>query len=269
MGDGVLNESGAVTEALPTRASLWCGSAGASWAVTCGGRLSHIPCTWRASLPCGWCGIIWNFSCLRRPSHTCVGCMQIPYTTIWLCKRNLSIFGFFCLWGNPGLIHCGLRGCCSVTKSCLTASPWPVAHQAPLPSIIAWCLLKFMSFELVMLSNHLILCFPLLLSSLFPSIMVFNNELALRIRWWKYWSFNFIWSCFNEYLVLIFFRIDQFDLLAIQGTLKCLLQHHSSKTSFIWWSAFFMIQLTHLYTTTGKTIVLTIWTFVGSEVSTF
>ena len=126
---------------------------------------------------------------------------------------QLFFFFFFYLWGNPG--HCGLQGCCCwVTKSCLTACPWPVAHQAPLPSTIAQCLLKFMFFELVMLSNHLILCCPLLSSSVFPSIIVFSNELDLRIRWWKYWSFNFSWSCFNEYSVLIFFRIDWFDLLS-------------------------------------------------------
>ena len=117
-----------------------------------------------------------------------------------------------------------------------------------------------------MLSNHLIFCYPLLLlPSIFPSIRVFSNESALRSKEPKYWSFSF--SPFNEYSGLISFRIDWFDLLAVQGTLKGLLQHHSFKTSILWNSAFFMVQLSHPYTTTKKTIVLTIWTFVGKVMS--
>ena len=121
-----------------------------------------------------------------------------------------------------------------------------------------------MSIELMMLSNHLILCHPpLLLSSVFPSIRVFSNESALHSRWPKYWSFSFSISPSNEYSGLISSRIDWFDLLAVQVTLKSLLQHYSLKASILQLSAFFMVQLSHLYTTTGKTIALTIWTFVG------
>ena len=125
-----------------------------------------------------------------------------------------------------------------------------------------------MFIKLVMPSNHLILCLPLLLlPSIFPTIRVFSNESALHIRWPKYWSFSFGISPFNEYSGLISFRIDWLDLLAVQGTLKSLLQHHSSKASILWHSAFFTVQLSHPYLTTGKTITLTRWTFVGKIMS--
>ena len=125
-----------------------------------------------------------------------------------------------------------------------------------------------MSIESVMPSNHLILCRPLLLlPSIIPSIRVFSNELALHIRWPKYWSFSFSISLSNEYSWLISFRIDWFDLLAVQGTLKSLLQHHSLKSSILWCSPFFMVQLLHLYMTIGKTIALTTWTFVDKVMS--
>ena len=127
-----------------------------------------------------------------------------------------------------------------------------------------------MSIESVMPSNHLILCRPLLLlPSVFPSIRVFSKESALRIRWPKYWSFSFSLSLSNEYSGLISFRMDWFHLLAVQGTLKSLLQHHSSvqKPSILWHSAFFIVQLSHPYMTTGKTIALTKWIFVGKVMS--
>ena len=125
-----------------------------------------------------------------------------------------------------------------------------------------------MFIESVMSPNHFILCHPLLLlSSIFPSIRVFSNESALRIRWPKYWSFSFSVSPSNEHPGLISFRIDWLDLLAIQGTLKSLLQHHSSKASILWRSAFFIVQLSHPYMTTGKTIALTRQTFVGKVMS--
>ena len=114
-------------------------------------------------------------------------------------------------------------------------------------------------------SNHLMLCHPLLLPSIFPSIRLFSNESALHIRWPKYWSFSIILS--NEYSGLISFRIDWFDLLTVQGTLKSLLQHHSSKASILQCSAFFLVYLSHPYMTTGKTIALTIWTFVSKMMS--
>ena len=127
-----------------------------------------------------------------------------------------------------------------------------------------------MCIESVMPSNHLILCHPLLLlPSIFPSIRVFSNESVLCIRWPKYWSFSFNISLSNEYSGLISFRMDWLDLLAVQGTLKSLLQHQSSKASILWCSAFFIVQLSHLYMTTGKTIALTIWTFVGKVVNCY
>ena len=129
-------------------------------------------------------------------------------------------------------------------------------------------LLKVMSIESVMLSNHLILCRPLLLlPSIFPSIRVFSNESVLHIRWPNYWSFSLSISPSSEYLGLISFRSDWLDLLAVQGTLKSLLQHHSSKASILQHSAFFIVQLSHPYMTTGKIIALTRWNFVGKVMS--
>ena len=138
---------------------------------------------------------------------------------------------------------------------------FPVHHQLPE-------LLKLMSIESVMPSNQLILCRPLLLlPSIFPSIKVFSNESVLHIRWVKHWSFSFSITPSNEYSGLISFRMDWFDLLTVQGTLKSLLQHYSSKASILGHSAFLLVQLSHLYTTTGKTIALTIWTFVSKLMS--
>ena len=146
----------------------------------------------------------------------------------------------------------------------LFVTPRTAACQASLS--ITWSLLKFMSIKLVMPSNHLILCHPLLLPpSIFLSIRIFSNKLVLYIRWPKYWSFRL--SPSNEYSGLISFRIDWFDLLAVQRTLKSLLQHHSSKASVFQRSAFFIVQLSHPYMTTGKTIALTRWTFVGKVMS--
>ena len=139
--------------------------------------------------------------------------------------------------------------------------------RLPLSFTISWSLLKLKSIELVMLSNRLILCRPLLLPSVFPSIRVFSNKSALHIRWPKYCSFSFIISPSNEHPGLISFRMDWLDLLTVQGTLKSLLQHHSSKASILWHSAFFTVQLSHPYMTTGKTIALTRHTFVGKVTS--
>ena len=140
--------------------------------------------------------------------------------------------------------------------------------QASLSIFNSQSLLKFMSIESVMPSNHLILCRPLFLPpSILPSIRVFSNESVLHIRWPKYWSFSFNISPSNEYSGLISFRMDWLDLLAVQRTLKSLLQHHSSKASILWHSAFFTVQLLHPYMTTGKTIALTRWTFVGKVMS--
>ena len=155
--------------------------------------------------------------------------------------------------------------CCSVSQSypalCNTmdySTPgFLILHHLPEIS-------QTIFIELVMPSNHLILCHPLLLlPSIFPSIRVFSNESLLRIRWPKYWSFRFSNSSSNEYSGLISFRIDWFDLLTVQGTLKSLLQHHTSKASILRCSAFFIVQISHPYMTTGKTIALTRWTFFG------
>ena len=150
----------------------------------------------------------------------------------------------------------------------LFAIPWTADRQASLSITNSWSLLKLMSIELVMPFNHLILCHPLLLPSNFPSIRVFSNESVLCIRWPKYWSFSFNISPSNEYLGLISLRMDWLDLLAVQGTHKSLLQHHISKASILQRSAFFILQLSHPYTTTGKIIALTRQTFVdkGLEV---
>ena len=140
----------------------------------------------------------------------------------------------------------------------LFATPWTTAHHASLSFTNSRISPKLMSIESVMPSNHLILCHPLLLlPSIFPSIRVFSNESALRISWPKYWSFSFSISPSNEHPGLSSFRMDWFDLLAVQGTLKSLLQHHSSKASILPHSAFFIVQLSHPYMTTGKTIALT------------
>ena len=146
----------------------------------------------------------------------------------------------------------------------LFATPWTAAHQASLSISNSQSLLKLKSIKSVNPFNHLILCRPLLLlPSIFPRIKVFSNESVLHIRWPKFCSFSFSISASNEYLGLISFRIDWLDLLAVQGTLKSLIQHHSSKASVLWHSAFFTVQLSHPYMTTGKTIALTRWTFVG------
>ena len=166
-----------------------------------------------------------------------------------LCKSD-----FFCRW--PVVV---VQSLSSVQ---LFETPWTTARQASLSFTITWNLLKPMSIESVMLSNHLILYHPfLLLPSIFLSIRVFSNESVFHIRWPKYWSFSI--SPSNEYSWLISFRIDRLDLLAVQGNLKSLLQHHSSETSILQCSAFVIIQLSHPYMTTGKSIALTRWTFVG------
>ena len=140
---------------------------------------------------------------------------------------------------------------CSVMSNSVT--PWTVARQASLSITNSWSLLKLMSVELVMPSNHLILCHPLLLPSVSPSIRVFSSESVLHIRWPKYWSFSFSISPSNEYSGLISFRMDWFNLLAVQGSLKSLLQHHSSKASILRCSAFLIAQHSLPYMTTGKT----------------
>ena len=159
----------------------------------------------------------------------------------------------------------------SVTQSCLTlCNHMTEASQASLSITNSWSLPKLRSIELVMPSNHLILYHPMhILPSIFPSIRVFSNESVLHIRWPKYWSFSFNISPSNEYSGLISFRMDWLDLLAVQWTLKSLLQQllQSSKASILHWSAFFIVQLSHPYMTTGKPIALTRWTFVSKVIN--
>ena len=151
---------------------------------------------------------------------------------------------------------------------CLFLTPWTAVCQVSLSITNSGSSPKLMSIESVMPTNHLILCCPLLLlPSIFPSIRVFSNELVLHIRWLKYWSSSFSISPSNEYSGPISFRMDWLDLLAVQGTLKSLLQHHSSKTSILRCSALFIVQLSHPYMTTRKTIALTRQTFVGKVMS--
>ena len=170
--------------------------------------------------------------------------MGAPWTTDEPCPLSLLLFSFW-------VVSYCLRPC-----------------QASLSFTISWSLLKLMSLESVMPSNQIILCHPLLLlPSVFTSMRVFSNESVFCIRWPKYWSFSFSISPSNEYLGLISFRMDWLGLLAVQGTLKSLLQHHNSKASVLWCSASFMVQLSHLYMTTGKTKALNRWTFIGKVMS--
>ena len=165
-----------------------------------------------------------------------------------------SFHNKYTLWFS----HCHVR---------FSATSWSAACQASLSFSISRSLFRLISIELVTLYNHLILCCPfILLPSIFPGLRIFSNELALCIRWLKYWSFSFSISPSNEYSGLISFRMDWLDLFAVQGTLKSLLQHHSSKASMIWRSAFFMAQLSYP-NITRKTIVLTIWISVGKVMS--
>ena len=155
-----------------------------------------------------------------------------------------------------------------LSRGRLFVAPWTAARQVSLSITNSRSLLKLMSIKSVIPSNHLILCHPLLLlPSIFPIIRVFSNESVLCMRWPKYWSFSFSVSPSNEYSGLISVRMDWLDLLAVQGTLKSLLQHHSSKASVLWCSAFFIVQLSHPCMTTGKTKALTRWTFVGKVMS--
>ena len=216
-------------------------------------------------------------SCGRLLTSWCELCIIDDWSSLWPEAFQGSLSHGHCLWLNtshrPAPKGSAPSGCgaltffssnkevppgASVQFSCSVMSdsviPWTAARQASLSITNSWSLLKRMSIELVMPCSHLILCCPLLLlPSIFPSVRVFSDESALCIRWPKYWSFSFNISPSNEYSGLISFRMDWFDLLAVQGTLKSLLQHHSSKASILQHSAFFMVQLSYPYMTTGKT----------------
>ena len=201
----------------------------------------------------GWCPLL-LMACVSDPLRT-----DIPLLPL------LGDFPALVLQVKPCPLFSPVQ---SLSRVCLFATPWTVAHQASLSITNSQSLLKLMSIMLVMPSNHLILCHPLLLlPSIFPSIRVFSGKSALRIRWPNYWSFSFSISPPSEYSGLISFRMDWLDLLAVLGTLKSLLQHHSSKASILWCSAFFMIRLSLPNTTIGKTIALTRWIFVGRVMS--
>ena len=186
----------------------------------------------------------------------------------WDCKRR----GLFPGPKASGTVLCSwsrlISSVQSLSRVWRFTTPWTAAYQASLSITNSGSLLKLMSITSVMPSNHLILCCPLLLlPSVLPSIRVFSDESVLPFRWPKYWSFSFSISPSNEYSGLVSFRMDWLDLLVVQGTLKSLLQHHSSKALILWRSAFFMVQLSHPHMTTGKTIGLTRWTFVGKVMS--
>ena len=177
-------------------------------------------------------------------------------------NRNYEASVFVCSYVFIYVLFSSVQ---SLSRVQLFEAPWTAARQASLSITNSRSLLKLMSIESVMPSNHLILCHPLLLlPSMFPSVRVFSNESALCIKWPKYWNFSI--SPSNEYSALISFRIDWLDL---QGILKSLLQHHSSTASILWRSAFFKVQLSHPYMTTRKTIALTRWTFVSKVMSLF
>ena len=177
-------------------------------------------------------------------------CSILSFQTDFISIPNVVFQSLSCVW--------------------LFVTPWSAACQVSLSFTISLSWLKLMSIESVMPSNHLIFSHLLIpLPSIFPSIRICSNKLILVIKWLKYWRFSFGISPCNDYVGLISFRIDWFNLLAVQGTLKTLLQHQSSKTSIFQCSAFFMVQLWHLYMTTGKTIALTIWTFAGKVMFLF
>ena len=181
-----------------------------------------------------------------------------------LCSFVEHLLGILCV-----CVHIQFQSVQSLSRVQLLATPWTAACQASLSITNSWSLLKLMSFELVMPSNYLILCHPLLLPpSIFPSIRVFSNE-SVRMSWPKYWSFSFSISPSNEYSELISFRIDWLDLLAVRGALKNLLQHQSSKASILQRSASVIVQLSHPHMSNGETITLTRWTFVGKVMSLF
>ena len=191
-------------------------------------------------------------------------CQLLLYSEVTLLCHTY-IYSFFTYSFPSWFIFSSVQ---SLSCVWLFATLWTATHQASLPITNSWSLLKLMSIVSVMPSNHLVLCCPLIpLPSVFPSIRVFSNESVLRIRWPNYWSFSFSISPSNDYSGLISIRMYWLDLLAVQGTLKSLLQHHSSKASVLQCSALFIIQLSHSYMATGKTIALTRQSFVSEGLS--
>ena len=207
-----------------------------------------------------------SFPALNCPLYTSLWILYTHLNTASWSLRVLSCPTVWLLFMEQS--SCSISSVQSLSHVWLFVTPLTVARQASLSITNSRSLLKLMSMASVMPSNHLIFCHPLLLSpSILPSIRVFSSESVLCIRWTKYWSFSFSISSSNEYSELISFRMDWLDLLAVQGTLKSLLQHHSSKASVLCCSAFFIVQLSHPYRTTGKTIALTRQTVVGKVMS--
>ena len=201
---------------------------------------------WQKNVSCSSCHTVIRFS--HKDTHT----QQINVLSIWndnhllFIKWKWIITKIFILFILSRLRRSSVQSVWLLSHVRLFATPWTVSHQTSLSITNSWDLLKLMSIELVMPSNHLILCHPLLLPpSTFPSIRVFSDESVIRIRWPKYWSFSSRISLSNAYSGLISFRMDWLDLLAVQGTLKSLLKHHSSKASVLRYSAFFVVQLSH------------------------
>ena len=211
------------------------------------------------------CSICWFFPIPFLPLTS-----LMSYSA-WIFLVSSCVLFLFCIVEISYLVRWFIYAFSSVQSLShvqLFVTPWIVACQASLSITNSQSLFKLMSIELVMSSNHLILCHPLLLlPPILPSIRVFSSESALPMRWPKYWSFSFSISPSNEHPGLIAFRMNWLDLLAVQGTLKSLLQHHSAKAPILWHSAFFTVQLSHPYMTTGKTIALTRHTFLGKVMS--
>ena len=218
----------------------------------------------------GGFGPIWVYHCYIFLRHLCLNSEIVMFIfRLTFSERFIELIskvsGTFYRANGRLILDLVISSVQSLSRVRLFSTPWIAAHQAFLSIINSWSLLKPMSIKSIMPPSHLILCYPLLLlPPIPPSIRVFPNESALRIRWPKYWRFSFRISPSNEHPGLISFRMDWLDLLAVQGLLKSLLQHHSSKASIFWHSAFFTVQLSHPYMTTGKTMALTQWTFVGN-----
>ena len=216
--------------------------------------------------------IIWccSYSSVSQFPHLLTETIIILYLTRLIWKNKCLTYNNYCYHyhGHKDIFRAQFNSVQSLSRVWLFVTPWTAARQASLSIINSQSSLKLMSIESVMPSSHLILCYPLFLLPLIPpSIRVFSNESTLHMRWPKYWSFNFSIIHSKEHPGLIFFRMDWLDLLAVQGTLKSLLQHHSSKASILRRSAFLTVQLSHPCMTTGKTIALTKQNFVGKVMS--
>ena len=241
-----------------------------TWVSRTAGRLFTIWATGKPLFPCSHQNETWDMLLISPCHKLSISLSKVLDINYNLFQSHKQVFLYSCIFRFkfPLVVPVVIAVVQSLNHVWLFVTPRTVAHQSSLFITISQSMLKLVSIKSVMPSNHLIFCHPLLLPpSIFPSIRVFSNEPALRIRWPKYWSFSFSISPSNEHSGLISFRMDWLDLLAVWQTLKNLLQHHSSKASILWRSAFFIVQLSHPYMTTGKTIALIRWTFVGKVMS--